>query len=241
MILTLDHVIIRAADPAAALAELADRGGLPVLEAVQEVAGLHSGVARAGSIDIEVLKIGKEDPPRPQGYGLGFSSDADLEETSRELRALGFPTSAPARAVADDRAWRAVQIHGLMPDPFPVPTSAKPPGVGDRITGGLAGVLSKVPAVAKVATRDAGGSMVVVTDYEFDAAAWRAGAGSGPDVLEIHVNTDAHLTDWQRVPLAEDMLLRFSDDAPAGITRIVLEGERESFAVGDVTIEFRPR
>ena len=124
MTLSLDHVIIRAADPAAALAELADRGGLPVLEAVKEVAGLHSGIARAGSIDVEVLKIGKEDPPQPQGYGLGFSSDADLEEASRELRALGFPTSAPARAVADDRAWRAVQIHGLMPDPFPVPTSA---------------------------------------------------------------------------------------------------------------------
>ena len=240
MTLTLDHVILRAADPAAALADIADRGGLPVLAAVQEVSGMKSGIARAGAIDVEVLQIGKEDPPRPHGYGLGFTSDGDLEEASRELRALGFPTSAPARAVADERAWRAVQVQGLMPDPFPLPTSAKPPGVGDRITGGLAGVLSKVPAVAKVATRDAGGSMVVVTDYEFDAAAWRAGAGSGPDVLEVHVNTDAHLTDWQRVPLAEDMLLRFSDDAPAGITRIVLEGEREGFEVGDVTFEFRP-
>jgi len=238
--LTLDHVIIRAADPAAALAGLADRGGLPVLAAVQEVSGLHSGIARAGAIDVEVVRIGKKDPPRPHGYGLGFSSDADLEEASRELRALGFPTSAPARAAADGRAWRALHVHGLMPDPFPVPTSAKPPGVGDRITGGLAGVLSKVPAVAKVATRDAGASMVVVTDYEFDAAAWRAGAGAGPEVLEVHVNTDAHLTDWQRVPLAEDMLLRFSDDAPAGVTRIVLEGDGESFEVGDVTIEFRP-
>ena len=241
MTLTLDHVIIRAADPAAALAELADRGGLPVLAAVQEVSGLHTGIARAGAIDVEVVKIGKEDPPRPQGYGLGFTSDTDLEETSRELRALGFPTSAPARAVADGRAWRALQVHGLLPDPFPVPTSAKPPGVGDRITGGLAGVLSKVPAVAKAATRDAGASMVVVTDYEFDAAAWRAGAGAGPEVLEVHVNTDTHLTDWQRVPLAEDMLLRFSDDAPAGLTRIVLEGDREGFEVGDVTVEFRPR
>jgi hypothetical protein len=239
--LTLDHVIIRAADPAAALAELADRGGLPVLAAVQEVLGMHSGIARAGAIDVEVVKIGKEDPARPHGYGLGFASDADLGETSRELRALGFPTSAPARAVADGRAWRAVQVHGLLPDPFPAPTSAKPPGVGDKITGGLAGVLSKVPAVAKVATRDAGASMIVVTDYEFDAAAWRAGAGAGPEVLEVHVNTDTHLTDWQRVPLAEDMLLRFSDDAPAGVTRIVLEGEREGFEVGDVTFEFRPR
>ena len=242
MTLTLDHVIIRAADPAAALAELADRGGLPVLAAVQEVSGMHSGIARAGAIDVEVLKIGREHPPQPHGYGLGFTSDADLEATSRELRALGFPTSAPARAAADGRAWRAVQVHGLMPDPFPAPTSAKPPGVGDKITGGLAGVLGKVPAVAKAAMRDAGASMVVVTDYEFDAAAWRAGAaGSGPELLEVHVNTDAHLTDWQRVPLAEDMLLRFSDHGPAGITRIVLEGEREGFEVGDVTIEYRPR
>jgi hypothetical protein len=239
--LTLDHVIIRTGDPAAALAELADRAGLPVLAAVKEVGGLHSGIARAGAIDVEVLKIGNEDPRQPHGYGLGFVSDADLEETSRELRALGFPTSAPARAVADGRAWRAVQVHGLLPDPFPVPTSAKPPGVGDRITGGVAGVLAKVPAVAKAATRRAGGSMVVVTDYEFDAAAWRARAGAGPEVLEVHVNTDGHLTDWQRVPLAEDMLLRFSDDAPAGITRIVLEGERESSRVGNLTLEFRPR
>jgi hypothetical protein len=239
--LTLDHVIVRAADPAAVLAELADRAGLPVLAAVQAVSGLHSGIARAGAIDVEVLQIGKEDPPRPQGYGLGFSTDADLEETSRELRALGFPTSAPARAVADGRAWRAVQVHGLLPDPFPVPTSGKPPGVGEKITGGLAGALAKVPAVAKAATRDAGGSMVVVTDYEFDAAAWRSGAGRGPEVLEVHVNTGGHLTDWQRVPLAEDMLLRLSDDEPAGITRIVLEGEREGFAVGELTVEFRAR
>jgi hypothetical protein len=239
--LTLDHVIVRAADPAAVLAELADRGGLPVLAAVKEVAGMRSGIARAGAIDVEVLRIGKDDPPEPQGYGLGFTADAELDEASRELRALGFPTSAPARAVAGDRAWRAVQVHGLLPDPFPIPTSAKPPGVGDKITGGLAGALAKVPAVAKAATRDAGRTMVVVTDYEFDAAAWRAGAGHGPDVLEVHVNTGGHLTDWQRVPLAEDMLLRFSDDEPAGITRIVLEGEREAFTVGELAIEFRPR
>jgi hypothetical protein len=60
-------------------------------------------------------------------------------------------------------------------------------------------------------------------------------------VLEVHANTGGHLTDWQRVPVAEDMLLRLSDDEPAGVTRLVLEGEREGFAVGDLTIEFRPR
>jgi hypothetical protein len=239
--LTLDHVIVRTADPAAALADLADRGGLPVLAAVKEVGGLRSGIARAGSIDVEVLKIGTEDPRRPHGYGLGFTSHGELEAASGELRALGFPTSAAARAQADGRAWRAVQVHGLLPDPFPIPTSARPPGVGDRITAAAAGVLARVPAVARAATRKAGRSMVVVTEYEFDAAAWRAKAGAGPDALEVHVNTDGHLTDWQRVPLAEDMRLRFSDDGPAGITKLVLEGEREPFDVGELTVEFRPR
>jgi hypothetical protein len=239
--LTLDHVIVRTADPAAALKELADLGGLPVLAAVEEVGGLHSGIVRAGSIDVEVLKIGREDPPLPHGYGLGLTSDGPLEEASRELRALGFPTSAPVRAAAGGRAWRAVHVYGLLPDPFPVPTSARPPGVGDRLSAGAAGLLTRVPAVARAATRKAGGSMVVLTEYEFDVAAWRAGAGTGPEALEVHVSTGGHLTDWQRVPLAEDMLLRFGDDAPAGVTRIVLEGEREPFSLGGVGFEFRPR
>jgi hypothetical protein len=239
--LQLDHLIIRTADPAAALAELAGRGGMPVLAAVEEVAGLKSGIARAGALDVEVLKIGREDPPQPHGYGLGFTADGELEEVSRELRALGFPTSAPARAVADGRVWRAVQVHGLLPDPFPIPTSSRPPGVGDRVTATAAGVLARIPPVARAATRKAGGSMVVVTEYDFDAGAWRAQAGAGPAVLEVHVSTDGHLTDWQRVPLEEDMVLRLGDDGPAGITRVVLEGERDPFSIGGVGFEFRPR
>ena len=178
MTLTLDHVIVRAADPAAALAVLADGGGLPVLAAVEEVGGLHSGIARAGAIDVEVLRIGKQDPPAPHGYGLGFTADGDLEEASRELRALGFPTSAPVRAAAGERAWRAVQVHGLLPEPFPIPTSAKPPGVSDRITAGAAACCprsrrSRRPRPATPAAR-----WWSVTEYEFDAAAWRAGAGA---------------------------------------------------------------
>ena len=102
--LTLDHVILRAADPAATLAELADRAGAPILAQVHEVGGLASGIVRAGAIDIEVLRIGAEPPPHPLGYGLGFTADVPLAEAVADLRERGFPCLPPARATADGRA-----------------------------------------------------------------------------------------------------------------------------------------
>ena len=128
MQLTLDHVILRAADPAATLAELAERLAAPVLVPVHEAGAFTSGHRACGSVDIEVLAIGAAPPLRPQGYGLGFLADVPLAEASRPLRALGFPTSVATGATANGRSWAAVQVHGLLPDPFPLPTSTKPPG-----------------------------------------------------------------------------------------------------------------
>ncbi len=231
MQLTLDHVILRAADPAATLAELAARAGAPVLAQVTEVGGLASGIVRAGAIDIAVLRIGAEPPPHPLGYGLGFTADVPLTEAVAALRERGFPVSPPARASADGRRWSAVQVHGLLPDPFPVPASTKRRATVEAIGG----VLARIPAVAKAATRKAGSSMVVVTDYEFDADAWRAAAGDGPDVAAVEVGTGGH--DWSAVPL-EPGPLRLHHDGPAGVRRIVLEGDGDAFRLGDVAFEF---
>ena len=49
MQLTLDHVILRAADPAAALAELAEKLAAPVLVPVTEAGPFRSGLIRAGA------------------------------------------------------------------------------------------------------------------------------------------------------------------------------------------------
>ena len=51
-------------------------------------------------------------------------------------------------------------MHGLLPDPFPVPASTKRRAAVEAVGG----VLARIPAVAKAATRKAGSSMVVVTD-----------------------------------------------------------------------------
>jgi hypothetical protein len=239
MRLAVDHLIIRAADPAATLAELSSRAGAPVLAQVEDVAGMASGIARAGSIDIEVLRIGSEPPERPRGYGVGFTADAPLRDVTVALRELGFPTSVAAKASAGGRSWRAVQVHGLLPDPLKLPTSTKPPGAADKVAEAGAGLLGRIPAVARAASKHAGSSMVAVTEYDFDAAAWRASAGAGPEALEVHLGAAEHLVDWQRLPLDEDSPLRLKADGPAGITKVVLEGERDAFELGDVSFEFR--
>jgi hypothetical protein len=235
VLLTLDHLILRAADPEATLAELADRLGAPVLAPVAEVAGLASGVLRAGALDLEVLRVGGEPPAPVCGYGLGFTADAPLAEVSAELRRRGYPTSVPTRATAEGRTWRALQVHGLLPDPFPVPATVRRPGLMDRLGEAAAGVLTKVAPLAKAATRNAGRTMTVVTQYEFDAGAWRSAAGHGPEPIAVEVGTAGY--DWGRLPLAPSPLELRANGA-AGITRIVFEGDAESFTLGDVEFEF---
>ena len=171
LLLALDHVILRSPEPRSTLDDLAARLGAPVLAAVEEVAGLASGIVRAGALDIEVLQIGVETPAAVQGYGLGFTAGAPLADAAAALRAAGYSTSAPVRATASGRTWRAFQVHGLLPDPFPLPTSTRPPGVIDRLSETVGALATRIPALTRRATRNAGSSMVVVTEYAFDADA----------------------------------------------------------------------
>jgi hypothetical protein len=233
--LTLDHVILRAADPAVVLRELSEKAGAPVLVEPHDAGAFVSGIVRAGALDIEVLRIGTTPPSKVQGYGLGFTADVPARAALAELRAAGFATSVPTGATANGRMWRAVQVHGLLPDPFPAPVSAKAPGVLDRATESVAGVLGRIPAIARAATRKSGSSMVVVTEYDFDADAWRAAAGEGPDVFSVEVGTGGH--DWSALPIEPGPLL-LHRDGPPGVRRITFEGDAESFTLGDVAFEF---
>lgn len=234
-VLTLDHVILRSPEPWATLDELSARIGAPVLAEVQEVSGIESGIVRAGSVDIEVLGIGSEPPTEVVGYGLGFKSDAKLEECAATLRAAGLPTSAPVRATASGRSWRAFQVHGLLPDPFPVPTTTRPPSFRDRLMGAASEWVSRVPAVARYATSDPGDSMVVVTEYEFDAAAWREAAGQGPEVVAVEVGTGAF--NWAVLPLSPGPLV-LDASGSVGVRRIVLAGSGEGFQLGSTTFAY---
>jgi hypothetical protein len=101
--------------------------------------------------------------------------------------------------------------------------------------------MSRVPALARAATGRAGGSMVVVTEYEFDVEAWRRTAGGGPDVTAVHLGAGGQRAAWERLPLADDAPLHLHDDGPSGITRVVLAGGDwpgpQVFTAGDVAFE----
>ena len=235
--LTLDHVILRAADPGAVIDELVARTGAPVLAPVHDAGALQSGIVRA-SVDIEVLAIGATPPPQVQGYGLGFTVDVPLGQANKALRKAGFLTSGTTKAKADGRTWAAVQVHGLLPDPFPLPVTKKAPKPNDRVAEAMAGWLTKIPSVARMATRKSGSSMVVVTEYRFDADEWRAAAGPGLTVASIQVGTRS--PNWAKLPLAPSPLA-LSEELPPGVRRIVLEGEGTPFTLGDVEFAYASR
>jgi hypothetical protein len=241
MQLSLDHLIIRSATPEATLAELAAQAGTPVLAGVEEVHGIASGIVRAGAIDIEVLRIGEEPPEEPRGYGLGFVADVGLDDAVAKLRELGIATSPAPRVSAGGRAWRATQLHGLLPDPFPAPTSTRRPGPMYRLGEAISGALGRIPSLARAATRRAGNSMVVVTEYEFDVAGRRASVEPGPRVVAVHVGTAGHRAEWERLPLNGGVELHLHDDAPAGVRRVVFEraagAGAAGFALGDVAFD----
>jgi hypothetical protein len=214
--LTLDHVIVRTEDPAGTLRDLSARLHAPVLAGVEEVAGIRSGILRAG-VDIEVVALGKDPPPLPRLYGIGFVADVPIEDAVRELRALGFPCSAPLPGKAGGRRWRAAQVHGLLADPMKLPVSTT--GKGDAAAVVAARVAGRIPLLARLATRDAGRSMVVVTEYGFDAGVWRVKAGDGPAVEAVEVCGEA----WTRFPVADDRL-EADPDGPAAILRVRFAG-----------------
>lgn len=245
MQLSLDHLIIRSAAPEATLALLAEHAGTPVLADVEEVRGLASGIVRAGQLDIEVLSLGEQPPEEPQGYGVGLAADVSLDEASARLRELGFATSAAPRVTAgageQRRAWRAAHVHGLLPDPFPVPASTRRPGPADRMLEAAGGLLSRIPAVARAATRRAGSSMVVLTEYDFDVEAWRSSVDAGPAVVGVEIGTAGHRAAWERLPLANGLRLDLDDEGPAGIRRVTLAGDAAAFSAGDVAFEFAGR
>lgn len=245
--LTLDHIIIRAADPAATLAVLSERGGFPVLAEPTKVGGLTSAIVRAGAVDIEVLAIGDDPPDSPRGYGLGFVADRPITEALAVLRAAGLPTSVPISASAgsgpDRRRFRAAQVGDLLPDSFPMRMSTRRPGLRDRVSARFGSALGTIPAVARAATRVSGASMVVVTEYGFDADAHRASCPAGPELLHVRVNTANYLDAWSRLPLMPfpSLLLDSAESSP--LLSVVLASDSEvapeDFRCGDVAFTFQ--
>lgn len=245
--LRLDHVILRSGNLEATLAALRDQAGLPVLAEPADLGGgLRSAILRAGPVDVEVLAFGNA-AAEVEGYGLGFTAaDPDLFAVARWLRAAGLSTSPPVRGRADGRAWDALHVAGLLPEPFPALFSPRPPGPADRLAGAALRALARVPGVAAAATRRPSRSMVVVTRYAFDVEAWRATRQGGPRVVAVEVGAGEHADRWARLGDVAGPRLVVRPGEPTGVRRIVLTGERwpperEPLELGSVVVSAATR
>jgi hypothetical protein len=221
MTLRLDHVILRSPDADATVRALS-AAGFPVLEAPTIMAGggMCSAILRAGLVDVEILEVGTP-PPDVVGYGLGFvdEADRDLFEVARGLRAAGVPTSVPFQGRANGRTWEVLHLGGLLPDPFPVPRTTRPPSTAGRAGAALIRPFTRAAPLARRATRDAGRSMIVVTRYGFDVQTWRAGADDGPGIVGIEVGGDPEA--WAALGALAGPDLRVVANGSPGVRRIV--------------------
>ena len=81
----------------------------------------------------------------------------------------------------------------------------------DRFSEVIGGVLVRIPPFARAATRRAGSSMVVLTEYGFDVEAERAHAESGPTVAAVRVGTAGFGEAWERLRLSGSVQLHLDD------------------------------
>ena len=232
MQLTARSLIVRAADPRVTLAELSRPAGAPRARApTGGGSAFASGIVARRALDIEVLRDRRR-RRRCSRSATASASRADVAAGGRPPPSCAGSASPPRRRSRRHRTRpqlaRRCRSAALLPDPFPVPASTKAPGAIDRLTEAAAGLGHAGPAAGQGRhAASAGGSMVVVTEYAFDAAAWRAGAGDGPDVAEVDVGTGGHDL---VAPPARPGLRRCActRDGPPGVRRVVLTGTRRA-------------
>ncbi len=82
--------------------------------------------------------------------------------------------------------------------------------------------------------------MVVLTQYDFDAEAWRAEAPPGPAVVAVEVGAGDLAENWARLGPLGGPRLSVRPDAPVGVRRITVSGpgwdERRTLQLGAITL-----
>lgn len=160
---------------------------------------MRSGLLRCGAgMDIECLQVVSQ-AEQVEGYGLGLAAPGwPMDEVVTALRASGIATTAPTSSVTDaGLGWSVIQVAGLLPEPFPVPVSANPLAWWESALAKLGTWVLGWPMLAKYVFSEAGKSMVVITEYQFDAQGKRTKAGKGPECVEIEIESETGSTPGQ--------------------------------------------
>jgi hypothetical protein len=171
----VDHVLIRADDPGPLFSLLTETFGLPVAWPLASYGFFASGGAFAGNIAIEVIRFGNPRPPLPtRHYGLAFEPHP-LRESLDELARRGIPHGPPVPFVGDrpeggrGTLWTNVTLGGRL-------WLGRRLGGNSRLNIALGRLISRLMRTrwsGGLLRRSLGDSLIFLTEYGFDAEAWR--------------------------------------------------------------------
>lgn len=218
MLIGVDHLVIRCSNPIGLMDTVRTELDIPILIPAREYDDFCSGIVRLGNLDIEFLRLGTENIPKPYFYGIAFASAEGIWNTAGWLKTLQIPHTLPIHTsiVRDGRqwGWSAILLDGFLDNPIPAPYSVgmlSGDGLIARGVSAFSTTLIKVPVMRRLmSTSKGGGSMCFVCHYDQDLSCLRsiatqtlAASGGGKNqisrVASIVIEASHTLTAWEQI------------------------------------------
>lgn len=173
MLTGVDHLVVRCSNPIDLMNAVRTELDVPILIPAHDYGDFCSGIIRLGNLDIEFLRIGTEDIPRPYFYGIAFASSEGIWNTAAWLKTLQVSHTLPIHTtiMRDGKqwGWSTILLNGFLDNPIPAPYSLgvlSGDGLIARGVSAFSTMLMKIPTVRRFASGKGGESMCFICHYD---------------------------------------------------------------------------
>ncbi|GJD18867.1 hypothetical protein RIVM261_038230 [Rivularia sp. IAM M-261] len=126
-ITSIDHIVIRCSNPVQLMDTVSKQLDVPILIPAHDYGDFCSGIIHLGNLDIEFLRIVKENITKPYFYGIAFAVSQNIWKTTATLKALRIPHTAPIHTTitrdGQQWGWSTILLDGFLDNPIPAPYS----------------------------------------------------------------------------------------------------------------------